>query len=89
MSWVVYLLGALVSFVLALLSPWMWLSALAALAALLLLFVSAFSLLASRVGGTARSELDALGPEELRRLRDRIERPATAESGNGSKPSQA
>lgn len=88
MSWVIYLLGALASFVLALLSPWMWLSALAVLAALLLLFASAFSLLASRVGGTARSELDALGPEELRRLRDRLGRPASTESDGGSEPSQ-
>jgi len=79
MSWVIFLLLALASFVLALLSPWMWLSALSALAALALLFVGAFALLANRVGGAARSELDALGPEELRRLRERIDRTAAGE----------
>lgn len=77
MSWIIYLLGAVGSFVLALLSPWMWLSAVAALAALLLLFGAAFALLAQRVGGNARSELDALGPEDLRRLRARMEQSAT------------
>ena len=79
MSWVIFLVGALASFVLALLAPWMWLSALAALAALALLFIAAFALLASRVGGSARSELDALGPEDLRRLRERMDRATASE----------
>lgn len=76
MAWIIFLLGAVISFVVALLAPWMWLSAVAALFALLLLFGSAFALLARRVGGSARSELDALGPEDLRRLRERMERTA-------------
>ena len=79
MSWIIFLLGAVVSFVLALLSPWMWLSAVAALAALVLLFGAAFALLAQRVGGGARSELDALGPEDLRRLRARMEQTAAVQ----------
>lgn len=62
MSWLVFFLLSLASFVLALFAPWTWLAALAALAALLLLFAAAFALLAERVGSAARPDSVALSP---------------------------
>lgn len=62
MSWLVYVVLSLASFALALFAPWTWLAGLAALAALLLLFAAAFSLLAERLGATSRPESVALYP---------------------------
>lgn len=62
MSWLVYVVLSLASFALALFAPWTWLAGLSALAALLLLFAAAFSLLAERLGATSRPESVALYP---------------------------
>lgn len=62
MSWLLFVLLSLASFGLALFAPWTWLAALAALAALLLLFAAAFALLAERVGAVSRPEPLAMPP---------------------------
>lgn len=62
MSWLLFVLLSLASFVLALFAPWTWLAGLSALAALLLLFAAAFALLAERVGTASRPEPLAVPP---------------------------
>ncbi|PIQ38166.1 MAG: hypothetical protein COW59_03255 [Lysobacterales bacterium CG17_big_fil_post_rev_8_21_14_2_50_64_11] len=62
MSWLLFALLSLASFVLAVLAPWTWLAALSSLAALLLLFATAFALLAERVGAVSRPESLAVLP---------------------------
>lgn len=71
MSWLVFVLLSIASFVLALFAPWTWLAALAALTALLLLFAAAFALLAERVGSAARPDSVALSPEAHAQARER------------------
>lgn len=73
MSWLVFVLLSIASFVLALFAPWTWLAALAALAALLLLFAAAFALLAERVGSAARPDSVALYPAAHAQTRDRAQ----------------
>src|SRR3546814_11482417 len=62
MSWLFYVVLSLASFALALFAPLTWLAGLSALAALILLFAAAFSLLAERLGATSRAESVALYP---------------------------
>ncbi|PKM08873.1 MAG: hypothetical protein CVV14_02110 [Gammaproteobacteria bacterium HGW-Gammaproteobacteria-4] len=82
MSWLVFALLSIASFVLALFAPWTWLAALAALAALLLLFAAAFALLAERVGSAARPESVALYPAAHAQSRDQAQDSAVPEGKN-------
>jgi hypothetical protein len=82
MSWLVFVLLSIASFVLALFAPWTWLAALAALAALLLLFAAAFALLAERVGSAARADSVALYPAAHAQARDRAQDSAAQEENS-------
>lgn len=79
MSWLVFALLSVASFVLALLAPWTWLAALAALAALLLLLTAAFALLAERVGSAARPEAVALAASVVAPIEAKAQDPAVAD----------
>ena len=72
MSWV-FLLLAIVAFVVAFKTTSIALAALCLLAALGLLFAWVLGLLAQRVGNRSRDEGAMLDPVELRRLREQAE----------------
>lgn len=82
MSWLVYVVLSLASFALALFAPWTWLAGLSALAALVLLFAAAFSLLAERLGATSRPESVALYPAAQTNQSRANERGADDTAGN-------
>jgi hypothetical protein len=79
MFWV-YLLLAIVAFVIAFKTASVALAALCLLAALGLLLAWVLGLLAQRVGNRSRDEAAMLDPQELRRLREQAEARRAAEA---------
>lgn len=69
MPWILLAL-AVACFLIAILAGSTWVSVLSLMAAFALMCLGVFSMVASRVSNVSRSELDLMGPDELRRLRE-------------------
>lgn len=69
MPWILLAL-AVACFFIAIMAGSTWVSVLSLMAAFALMCLGVFSMVASRVSNVSRSELDLMGPDELRRLRE-------------------
>lgn len=88
MGWV--LIGlAVASFTLAIVAGSTLVAALAFFASFGLLCLGVLALLSSRVSRSSRSEIELLGPEELRRMREAAARRDAAAAGGAAKTRDA